>query len=219
MPVSALGGDELRRLYGPWAGRTPRDAAELFGDFPGRWWVAGGWAIEAFTGVERPHSDLDVEVPRSELPALRRYLAGRLDAWTASDGALTPLLPGDDPDAPADDVLPSGCGQLWTRRSGTDPWEYDILLGATDGDQWQFTRDHRITRPLDDVVWVRDGVRYLRPEVQLLLKARGRRPKDQRDFEVTLPLLDAGSRRWLLGSLQIAHPDHPWTRSLGQTNT
>ena len=214
MPVSDLSNDELTRLYGPWAGRTPAEVAGLMADYPGRWWVAGGWAVEAFTGVARPHGDLDLEVPRTELAALRRHLAGRLDVWAAADGALKPLLPGDDPDGTADALLPPGSGQLWARPSGTEPWELDVLLMAGDSTTWRFKRDPRISRPLAEVVWARDGVPYLRPEVQLLLKARGLRPKDQHDFAVALPLLDRASLVWLHETLSLAHPGHPWLTEL-----
>lgn len=67
-----------------------------------------------------------------DLPLLRRHLAGRLDVWTAADGGLRPLLPSDDPEGAADTVLPLGCGQVWVRRSGIEPWEYDVLLMTGD---------------------------------------------------------------------------------------
>lgn len=55
--VQGVDHDETERLYGPWAARTPDDAVDLFEGYAGRWWIAGGWAIDAFTGV-RPHGDL-----------------------------------------------------------------------------------------------------------------------------------------------------------------
>lgn len=216
MPVSALSHEETVRLYGPWAGRTPADAARLLTGYPGPWWVAGGWAIDAFTGRPRAHADLDLEVPRVDLPLLRRHLASRLDLWTATDGALRPLLPGDATDAAADAVLPTGCGQLWARPSGAEPWEYDLLLMTGDHQSWEFKRDRRVRRPLDEVGRTVDGIPFLRPEIQLLLKARGRRPKDQRDFEVTLPLLPHADQAWLRASLEVAHPGHPWLTALRQ---
>lgn len=214
MPISELGDAELVRLYGPWAGRTPSDAAELFSGYPGRWWIAGGWAIEAFTGVERHHSDLDLEVPRTELSLLRRHLADRLDVWTAAGGALRPLLPGDNADGAAEVVLPAGCGQVWVRADGHEPWEYDILLAPGDVDRWEFKRDRHITRPLDDVLWCHHGLLYLRPEVQLLLKAKGLRAKDQEDFDAARPLLDAAAAKWLWESVARVDPEHPWLVAL-----
>jgi hypothetical protein len=214
VPTHELSDEELIRLYGPWAGRKPADATRLFADYPGRWWVAGGWAIEAYTGATRQHGDLDLEVLRADLPLLRRHLAGRFDLWAATDGALQPLLPGDDPDGAADAVLPAGCSQVWIRAGGSQPWEYEILLMAGSHDRWEFKRDRRITRPLNEIVSDRDGVPYLRPEIQLLLKARGLRPKDQLDFDATLPLLDRASRAWLRDSLELVHPGHRWLAAL-----
>lgn len=217
MPISDLNDAELVRLYGPWVGRTPFDAAELFSGYPGRWWIAGGWAIEAFTGVERHHSDLDLEVPRAELSLLREHLAGRLDVWTAAAGALRPLLPADDVHGAAEVVLPTGCGQVWVRAAGREPWEYDILLAPGDIDRWEFRRDRRITRPLDDVLWHHHGLPYLKPEVQLLLKAKGLRAKDQQDFDAATPLLDAAAGTWLRESLETVHPGHPWLTALAHS--
>ena len=214
MSLGDLTGDEMARLYGPWAGRTPTDAAGLLKGYPGAWWVAGGWAIEAFTGVSRHRGDLDLEVLRADLPLLRRHLAGRLDVWTAADGASRPLVPSDDPDGAADMLLPAGCGQVWLRPSGAEPWEYDVLLAPGDRATWEFKRDRRVRLPLSAITWSREKVAYLRPEIQLLLKARGLRPKDQLDFDVTLPLLSRRSRVWLRESLDLVHPGHPWLSAL-----
>jgi hypothetical protein len=54
----------------------------------------------------------------------------------------------------------------------------------------------------------------LRPEVMLLMKARHVRPKDERDLEVVLPLLDNDRQAWLATALEIAHPGHAWLEVL-----
>ena len=199
--------DETVRLYGPWLPRTPRDVAELFEGYVGTWWIAGGWAIEAFTGVSRPHDDVDPSIPRSDVAALRAHLAGRLDVWQADDGLLRPMVE-------ATDKISDTCENLWLRRSGADPWEYDVILMHATPTTWTFKRDARISLPLPEILWTRDGITYLRPEVQLLHKARAVRPKDQVDFEVCAPLLDPQSRTWLREALRTAHPGHPWLSGL-----
>ncbi|MEP9384429.1 hypothetical protein [Nocardioides sp. KR10-350] len=210
MGVNDLDTAEFERLYGPWAPRTPAEVAALFEGYTGTWWVAGGWALEAFTGVEREHEDTDPSVLRCELALLRGHLAGRLDVWAACAGALTPLLPDDDPLGAADDVLPAGCGQVWTRPGAMQPWEYDILLAPGTPAEWVYKRDESLRMPMADALWTRDGVRYLQPEIQLLYKAKGLRPKDQRDFDSTLPFLDERRRRWLRDGLERTLPGHPW---------
>ena len=193
-------------LYGPWARRTPADVAALFADYPGRWWIAGGWAIEAFTGVVREHDDIDPSVLRSDLPALRRHLDGKLDIWSAADGALRPLLP-------AEDEL-EGAIQVWTRPHALAPWEYDILLTPGTPQEWVYRRDESIRLPMAEALWTLDGIPYLRPEIQLLYKAAGLRTKDQSDFEATAPLLDSASRTWLRTQLVRTLPGHRWIAAL-----
>lgn len=194
--------DEIVRLYGPWLGQTPRAGAELFAGYTGRWWIAGGWALEAFSGVTRPHDDLDIGIPVTDVPLVREHLRGRLDVWAAFDGALKPVIGPD---------LPPGCGNLWLRAGGMHPWEYDLLLTPVDGDRWEFSRCAAITRSLDEVLWERDGISYLVPEVQLLHKARAARAKDQWDVETCAPLLGREARRWLREALAVVHPGHPWS--------
>ncbi|MDQ0642629.1 nucleotidyltransferase domain-containing protein [Microbacterium murale] len=205
---------EFERLYGAWKPRIPADAEHLFRGYPGTWWIAGGWALEAFTGVQRHHEDIDPAVLREELPVLRRHLAARLDAWAAFSGALLPLKPDDRPDALADDILPDGCGQLWTRPGAAHPWEYDILLSPGTPDEWVYKRDATVRMPMADALWECDGIRYLQPEIQLLYKAKGQRLKDDADFAATLPFLDAARRAWLRDALTRTLPGHEWLADL-----
>jgi hypothetical protein len=199
--------DEMLRLWGPWIARTPEDVAELLAGFSPTWWIAGGWAIEAFTGVARSHSDVDPSICRSDVASLHRHLAGRLDVWIADSGTFRALLDADDP-------VPQTCENLWLRAGGADPWEYDVILMDATSELWTFKRDPRIKLPLDEILWTKDGIRFLRPEVQLLHKARGLRPQDQLDFDAAVGLLDPESVRWFRWALGLAHPGHPWIRSL-----
>ena len=199
--------EESTRLYGPWTPRTPADVAALLSGYPGSWWIAGGWAIEEFTGVPRPHGDIDPSIPRSETPLLRDHVRGRFDVWAADSGTLRPLV-GDD------DTIPEMCGNLWLRPGGADPWEYDVILMGTVSGRWEYKRHHQIALPLTDILRRRGGIDYLRPEIQLLYKAPGLRPQDQQDFDACLPLLDSDARTWLCSALETAHPGHPWAKQL-----
>lgn len=85
---------------------------------------------------------------------------------------------------------------------------------STEGDRWVYKRDPTISLPLDRVVWTKDGMSYLRPEVQLLHKARGLRPKDQEGFEAVLPFLEQREGAWLRESLMTTQPNHVWLKTL-----
>lgn len=196
--------------YGRWAARTPQDAAEAFAGYPGRWWVAGGWCLEAFTGVRRDHGDIDLEALRQDLPLLRRHFAGRFHTWAVGSGMLLALYPDDRPEAPADEVLFEGCGQFWLRPDPYLPWEYDVQFNLGNDEHWAYKRDPSLTLPWSQVLWQRDGIHYLQPEIQLLYKAKGLRDKDEADFAATLPHLDDARRGWLAGALDRTLPGHPW---------
>lgn len=214
MTVPQLNHDDLVALYGRWADRRPEDVAQLFDGYDGVWWIAGGWAIEAFTEIPRHHDDIDPSVLRHDLPRLRRHLEYRLHLWAAAAGTLTPLIANHEPEAEADNILPLHCGQVWTRADADGPWEYDILLNPGSSDEWIYKRDNRIRLPMSHALWSKDGIRYLKPELQLLLKSRGLRAKDQFDFDVTLPLLESSRREWLHQALTQSDPGHPWIAHL-----
>jgi hypothetical protein len=71
-----------------------------------------------------------------------------------------------------------------------------------------------VTLPLQDILWMREGITYLRPEVQLLHKAIALRQNDRADFDACAPLLDTHSRAWLRDALGGAHRGHPWISDL-----
>lgn len=207
-PEWTLSDEDFLAVYGPWRSRTPEDVRELMRGYPGTWFIAGGWAIEAFTGVSRPHDDCDPSILRCELDLFREHVRGRYDVWAAGGGALKPIFPGQP--GTFDDLAPRGAGQVWLRPGWDAPWEYDVLLAPGDPQTWVYKRDKSIRMPMADALWERDGIRYLRPQIQLLYKSRGLRTKDQADFEATWPLLDDQAREWLRSALLRARPDHPW---------
>lgn len=204
-PDAMLEHDEVVRLYSLWRRRTPSDAASLLSSYTARWWIAGGWAIDAFTGSERVHGDLYIGIPREEVEDFISYVSSALDVWAAA-GSLTPLLPHQHRGVPVE------CGNLWLRKSRAAPWEYDVLLEEVRGATWHYKRDPALTKPLDKCLWERAGIRYLKPEIQLLLKAKHARDKDTHDLRCCLQYLDAEDAAWLEEPLREYYPDHKWLK-------
>ena len=132
---------EFYRWYGPWMPQAPPDMANLFAGMPARWWVFGGWAIEAFTGRSREHEDVDVGVLRADLPALLDHVLPTHCVWSNLSGTLRPLR--------TPDELPDGCRQLWVRKDGASPWLFDVGLNPHDGDSWICVRDNTIRLPME----------------------------------------------------------------------
>jgi hypothetical protein len=202
---------DFEARYGRWSSLTPARTAALLAGYPGDWWVVGGWAIEAFTGVPREHEDIDVVVRRHDLAALRAHLRPRFHLWSIEEGAFRLLDP-----VEADVPVPDGFFQIWVRRDAFSPWVADLQVHPGEPGTWLNRRLPSMVLPLDQATWVDPaGVRYQNPEGVLLSKASHLRDKDQRDFDVTLPMLSPARRRWLRTLLLRTLPGHPWLAALG----
>jgi hypothetical protein len=197
--------EDVTRWYGPWAALSPADVPAFLAGFDGPWWIAGGHAVEAFTGVRRDHDDVDLVVYRRDLPRLRAALRDRWHLGSVGAGMLRPLdddFPEPHPDAE----------QVWVREHAQAPWVADILLNPDRDGRWVDKRWPEHVAPLEEVTWVSSGVRYLNPEIVLFLKAKHRRPKDEADLAAAWPLLSEAQRSWLLEAVAATLPGHPWLR-------
>jgi hypothetical protein len=193
---------DFERIYGPQLAWTPTEARDLLDGLAVPWWIAGGWAIEAFTGVAREHEDIDLSVFRRDLSAVRRHLEHDWHLWAASDEGLTHLAPDRD--------LPEHAEQVWVREHALAPWRGEFVLNPDVDGRWQLKRDPAVVLPLEDATWEHDGIRYLRPELVLAHKVRTARPKDDVDLRAALPLLGPAERVWLSGFVARQAPEHPW---------
>lgn len=172
---------------------------------PLRWWVAGGHALELFAGRSwRGHDDIDIGITRATASDLYAWLDG-WDLHVAAAGMLTPW-----DGRPL--VRSDHENNVWCRRTPTDPWIMDVLIGDGDDEAWRSRRDPTITRPWSvAVLHSAVGVPFLAPDLQLLMKSKDVRPKDTHDAEVVIPHLDTGARTFLARHLP-AH--HEWSELL-----
>ncbi|NUW37843.1 amino acid transporter [Nonomuraea sp. SMC257] len=193
--------------YGPWEPAPLHEVVTLLRGSAAPWWVAGGYAVELAVGrAYREHGDVDIALLRRDQLAVRRLL----DGWDVRVAGMDASFP----PWPVDEVLPVEAHDIWVREHPDGPWRFQLMLDEADGDEWVFRRDPRVRRPLAGLTVEEDGFHRLTPEVQLLYKARGLRPKDEADFEAVLPVLTAAQRRWLDEALGIEHPAHPWRERL-----
>lgn len=196
------------RVYGLWEPLSPAEVAALMDGFAGPWWIVGGHAIEAFTGVKRVHEDVDVVIFSRDVAALRRQVGERYHLWSNHGGTFRII----------DDEHPEPLhplSQIWMRRDAQSPWELDCILNPEADGRWQSRHDDSFVADLDEVTWVdEDGIRYLNPEVALLFKAKHDRVKDGVDLRTAWPLLSEDKRRWLRDRVSERYPDHRWTARL-----
>jgi hypothetical protein len=196
-------------VYGDWDPLTPAELADLMAGFAHPWWIVGGHAIEAFTGVPRFHEDIDLVVFPDAVPALRAQLGDTFHLW-CNDGGTFRVLDDQRPEP-----LHPLC-QIWLRENARSPWRVDCIPNPVRDGRWVSRHDDTLEADLEDVTWVAaDGIRYLNPEVALLFKARQLRRKDEIDLANAWPLMTGRQRGWLREAVHRGYgPGHGWTERL-----
>jgi hypothetical protein len=185
---------------------TPGEVAQRLAGIAAPWYVAAGWALDLFRGRQtRRHGDIEIAIPAARFPELRgRFPGYALDA--AGSGRIR--------ENAAPQVLAS-THQTWLRDPATGHYLLDVFREPHDGDTWICRHDQTIRLPYSDIIQrTADGIPYLTPELVLLFKAKNARPKDQADFDATLPHMTPRQRDDLAGLLARAHPGHPWLAAL-----
>lgn len=103
---------------------------------------------------------------------------------------------------------------MWVRPDGDQPWIMDLAMNPHDGDTWISVRDDGIRMPIDDATFTVQGIRYLRPEIVMAMKAKWARDKDDRDLADVLPRLEPERVDWLRRTIEELHPGHRWLRDI-----
>lgn len=191
-------------VYGPWEPLDLAGVTDLLAGFEAPWWVVGGQAIEAFSGVRRAHEDLDISFFPNAFPAFRDQVKDRFHVWSNDGGTLRVVS--DDQPLPLDPLA-----QVWLREHALAPWVLDAIPTPQVDGRWRSRRHDWFTADLDDVTWVDEsGIRFLDPEVVFLFKARQQRPKDEIDLRSALPRMSLEQRKRLRDNIVRAHPGHDW---------
>ncbi len=195
--------------YARWLPLSVEDVVVLFRNAPFQWGLAGGYAIEQFLGTSiRPHSDIDITVFRDEQLKLQRWLVNWQLYVADPPGTLRPWLEGED--------LIFGIHDLWGHRTGVEAWQLQVMLTEVEGNEWFSRRSSTIRGEREALMTHYQGVPCIRPEIQLLYKAKGQRPKDEQDFQACLPVLSLQAKQWLKQSLLLLYPQrHDWLQFLG----
>jgi hypothetical protein len=189
---------------GPWAPLTPSEVFTRFSapQSPLTWWIAGGHALDLFVGHQtREHEDIDISILRMEATRLRPILPG-WNIHLAHQGILTGWdgLPVDPP-----------VNSLWCRRRAGEPWRLQVMLEEGDRQRWVCRRHRDLSVPLSEaVLHTPDGLPYMAPQLQLFMKAKDPRPKDEADFATVSPRLTDDQSAWLRAALTGHYPGHHW---------
>lgn len=202
-----LSPEEIEALDARWSSSwTPGEIAQRLSGIGTPWCVAAGWALDLFRGRQtRDHGDIEIAIPEAGFPEVRARFPGYvLDA--VGSGRIWE-------DASPEEL--AAVHQTWLRDPATGNYVLDVFREPHGGDTWICRRDETIRLPYREIVHhTRDGIPYLAPELVLLFKAKYTRPKDRRDFDVTVPHLTGAQRATLAELLARVHPGHVWLTDL-----
>ncbi|KTS38873.1 amino acid transporter [Methylobacterium indicum] len=171
------------------------------------WYVAGGWALDVWHGrATREHDDLEFVVLRDDADHFRAILHD-LEFFTVRDGILEHL--------PPSAHLPGDVWQVWGADMQRGRWRVDMMMEPGTPDRWIYKRDPTIEMARSAAVRVsKAGIPYLAPINVILFKAKYRREKDERDFEIARQEISAAEREQLIAWLDVLHPGHDWIETL-----
>ena len=202
-----LSSAEIEALPARWSSCwTPSEVAQRLAGVATPWCVAAGWALELFRGKQtREHGDIEIAIPAADFPEVRDRFPGYAFDAVGSGRIWEDATP---------DVL-AATHQTWVRDPATGNYLLDVFREPHDGETWICRHDETIRLPYSEIIrHTPDGVPYLAPELVLLFKAKHARPKDQADFDGTVPYLTSAQRATLAGLLARAHPGHRWIAEL-----
>jgi hypothetical protein len=199
---------EIEALDARWSSCwTPGEVAQHLAGISAPWCVAAGWALDLFRGgaQTREHGDIEIAIPAASFPEVRDRFPGYAFDAVSSGRIWESAAPG---------VL-TATHQTWLRDPATGNYLLDVFREPHDGEIWICRHDETIRLPYSEIIrQTPDGVPYLAPELVLLFKAKHVRPKDQADFDGTIPRMTPAQRVTLAGLLARAHPGHRWLANL-----
>ncbi|MHA6765651.1 nucleotidyltransferase domain-containing protein [Streptacidiphilus sp. PAMC 29251] len=202
-----LSPSEIDALDARWAHYwTPGEVAGRLAGLAAPWYVAGGWALDLLRGSQsREHEDIEIGIPAASFPEVRDRFPGLVFDGVGSGRIWEDAAP---------DVL-AAVHQTWLRDPASGDYLLDVFREPHDGDTWICRRDETIRFPYHTIIHrTGDGIPYLAPELVLLFKAKHVRPKDQADFDTTVPLLTPAQRATLAELVALVHPGHAWLAEL-----
>lgn len=188
-----------------WNPLTPKEVKTIFKDTDFRWWIAGGYTLEAFVGFSyRHHSDIDVLLLREETKDLMYQLTD-WELYLASP-------PGNLKEWDHREPLPPTVTDIWVKEKGQSIWSFQIMINDSKNNQFIYKRDPSILFDIEKFTWkAKDEIPFLAPELQLLYKAKDRREKDDLDFQQCMSLMAEDKRKWLIEKItKCFSSEHPW---------
>lgn len=169
------------------------------------WILAGGYALELFYGAAyRPHGDIDIIIKRTHQNQILKYFDNH-QLFVAYKGSLSPFSKEEYYQKPIQDI--------WVLSENRQYWCLQIMLVDELDGNWIYKRNSSIQLPFEEIYFEKEGIKILKPEIQLLYKSATIRKKDQLDFETVYQHLSFRAKKWLRNCLEMGNIDkHIWLK-------
>lgn len=186
--------------YNKWKPWSIEKVAEIFKDV--QWILAGGFALQEYVGKRyRNHNDIDILIKREDQKLISSVIE-QSRIFVSTKGKLSPYDKNFNYDFPIQDI--------WVLGEDFTAWSLQIMLYDIKDGFWIYKRDRSIKLKNSKLFWEKDGIRIIKPEIQLLYKSSNIRPKDEQDYQMLKQILDEDAKEWLNSSLIKSHYKHIW---------
>ena len=188
-------------------------------DFPGRWWVGGGWFIDLWLGRQtREHEDIELCVLRTDQAAIYIYCPD-WQYFTPINNDWAPIAVGTRLEPPQLMLQLQRTPQTHITTPDMPP-TFEFLLNDSLAGEWIQDDEREVRLPLDQVYGTTTfGIPAAVPELVLLHKAwTVPRAKDDHDFEQIREQLRDDQRIWLTKHVRRTRPEHRWLPFLTPTS-
>lgn len=200
--------------------------------FEAEWFVSGGWAIDIHLNrITRQRCDLDISVAFSDrqkciefflkkgwriegklaggFKTLRKLVDYQDDIqyfWSFPEGAKFV----------GEYVDNNGNRRIAYNRDYQHELDYiEVFFDLIEDNHFVFREAPQVNRHEKEAILEKEGVRYLAPEVILLLKSSRLSEKNNMDFDAVIGSLGSEAIVWLMEALTLVHGvTHPWLEQL-----
>ena len=161
------------------------------------WFIAGGWAIDLFLDREtRIHEDIEIGIYRKHQMKLYGYFDKNKKYYSnnkSRTGKYEKLVWNKE-------YLRLPIHELYIKYEDI---ELEVLLNEKNENEWIYRRNEKIK--LDEkkvILFNRNSIPYLCPEIVLLYKTKELRSKDIEDISNTTEKMNDSQLKWLFDSIE-----------------
>lgn len=179
----------MRTDFNNWQLLSIASLKQIMHDADFDWYLAGGIALDEFLGRRtRDHEDMDILVNFKYLECILDYFKN-YRIFTARNGSLSLSL--------FNEI--NFTDSLWIAKDDEESFIIEILFFEEEAGHWVYKRDNAIWKRIEDIYFVKNDMKIIQPEIQLLYKMNSSnvREKDLYDYHNVYPLLEERQRAWL----------------------